>query len=135
MTKEEILAMEAGRELDIKVAKEVFNCFLIIEGNNVGCGCPNKPHKDFSKPFYELSLMPYSTDISAAWQVAEKMVSSGYAFCFDWASGKVATVIRCIFEENFSKAESEESEWIDGKTAPEAICKAALLTRLEVGTQ
>ena len=133
MTKEEILAMEAGERLSELVAERIMKeCYhQHWEDKKWSIFC----RKCGESTFYHQHSQAYSTDISAAWKVVEKMVGGGYAFCFDWASGKIATVIRCIFEENFSKAESEESEWTEGKAAPEAICKAALLAQLEAGNR
>lgn len=108
LTREEILAMVPGRELDALVAKHV--------------KFPNHTH-----PLEEIKgwCSKYSTDVSEAWKVAEQY--------------PIATVERVeIFVGNI---EVKAALWegfdyrdpieVTAKTAPEAICKAALLAVLE----
>lgn len=109
MTKEEILAMVAGRELDKIVGEEVF-------GFEVKDFWPDEPKPSnysyhmrvpCTDPKYKEAweLMPhYSTDISAARQVADKMFELGH-------------------DMNMLHLSSE--------FYPEAICRAALLIRLD----
>jgi hypothetical protein len=103
MTKEEILAMEAGRELNYLVAKHIFNM----------------DNTDY---------IPYSENISAAWEVVEKIGQNKFKVEILRSSDgkyfatckKVGSVSDKLFEV-YAKAD----------TAPEAICKAALLAVME----
>jgi len=159
MTKEEILTMEAGGELDALVGSLLFEyeiewhwCWREPE-----CGCweeVESVHNDEGKwvnelieshkgwgedkvkklPCYSITnedtegrtykfwnpVEFYSTDISAAWQVMEKM---GTSFIIRWDK------VEGIWVTTF--AWSIENE-VKAKTAPEAICKAALLAKLEI---
>ncbi|MBA7499340.1 hypothetical protein ES704_02080 [subsurface metagenome] len=96
MTKEEILAMKAGRELDVLVSAKVME------------------HR------MEHRIEKYSTDISAAWLVVEKLSN----LIFD---------LRKVYQ-NTDWCASFEGNVAEGKKAPEAICKAALLAKLEAVT-
>lgn len=134
MTREEILAMKPGRELDALVAKNVMGWkysqvspdtkkfYCLISGNNKGwwkapdwkgwgcASCGEEPHE-------------YSTDISAAWEVVEK--------------AKIAIIPQCGAPEDMSYcAWVEEGPFskeikVFSLTAPEAIVKAALIAYLE----
>ena len=105
MTKEEILAMKPGQELNAKVAECVMGYEIV---------------RDATFGYMERSIIdgasvwglpePYSEDMSAAELVVEKMIEIGYgdAICLD--------------------------DFADGRcTEAEAICKAALLAVLERG--
>lgn len=127
MTKEEILAMEAGRKLDKLVHEDVMKqCWhdWVAEqsdSNVTGVICS----KCRSKPIYAQGMVNYplySIDISAAWQVVEKMEELGWGFTLV-TSDRVA---RC-FPLSFNKP---SSKWVIGKKIPEAICKAALIAKL-----
>ena len=100
MTKEEILAMKAGAELDYVVSQKVMG-----QGQE-GLG-------------FRTDYNNYSTDISAAWQIVEKLIL-GYVFnlYFD-------DVGDCWVCELFGG----QQEYRGYGTAPEAICKAALLAK------
>jgi hypothetical protein len=103
MTREDILAMPAGRELDALVAEKVMGY---------------KYTSDFDR------LFKPSTDISAAWEVVEKFNTYRMQKLRDndhrLVDGKVH---QCFLGKNGNCAY--------GHTAPEAICKAALLAVLE----
>ena len=105
MTKEEILAMKPGQELNAKVAEYVMGHEVL---------------RDATMGYMERSLVdgesvwglpePYSEDISAAELVVEKMIEIGYG-------------------DAISSADCGEGRY----TEAEAICKAALLAMLERG--
>jgi len=106
MTKEEILAIEAGIRIDGLVAQNIMGGLIAIE---------NTP--------------PYSADISAAWQVVEKMRE-------EWDTVKVICDSHSDwFIELFKKVGDKWDEVIEFRShiacmsAPEAICKAALLAK------
>lgn len=145
MIKEEILAMEVGRELDVLVAREIFG--VEVEWDYSPWGINKQPPKQpFRKGEPRTVLGPmahavlnticeHSTDISAAWPVVEKMEQDGW----NWdASGRIGRnhvkpFTRFYFKPNKYDPVYPLSSivWADGKELPEAICKAALLTKLE----
>lgn len=99
MKREEILAMEPGEELDGIVSREIFAVEMIAH-------------------------VPYSSDISAAWEVVRKL-SKDYGVN--------------VFEDDGAPCECtlvrypETVAVVGGSSAPEVICKAALLAVLEEG--
>ena len=98
MTKEQILAMEAGSDLNWLICTEVFG------GKTLG------------------SVKPYSTDISAAWQMVEKMVAEYGDFVIDYDDSYNGG--------KWSASVDKLRVGVLAKTAEEAICKAALLTKI-----
>lgn len=149
MTKDEILTMEPGPELDALVAKTIFG-FLppthelplskwwtpVFENDRIKMGqvigWRNEKRKkasndEFNRSFHWRTaegepavLLTWSTDISAAWRLVEKLgKEADIQILFDnreWAC-------LVINEEGFSEG--------NGAMAPEAICKAALVLHLE----
>ena len=149
VTREEILAMEPGRELDVSVAvnvmgwqrwesKGIDKVWPVIvppmgdERHNWAAewdehGCPHwMPH--------------YSTDISAAWEVVEKMQNTpcrdGDHFCARVEGFKNAHEA-AFFHHLVGIPGDDGLEYYEarGITAPEAICKAALLAVIEEESQ
>lgn len=133
MTKEEILNMKPGREFDMLVAEKVLG-WRRIEG----------PHYDYNGPCEygdvlippdisedeAFAMMPpkgkvplgyfvterYSTNISAAWEILEKFPR--------FEIEKNGDGIWCVLmDEKWKRFVGY------GETAPEAICKAALLAK------
>lgn len=97
MKREEIAKMPAGREMDALVMEWVTK-FTVNDNFYI-------PH--------------YSTDISAAWQVVDKMKERGLGFAIHCGENWRPIAL-------FDKEESE-NDWIGAETAPLAICRAALL--------
>lgn len=136
MTKEEVLAMEAGRELDLLVAEEIFGIevewdYSPLDLNHV---LPKLPFRkgesrvaiDPSAHGVENTICKYSTDIAAVWPVVEKLSPLIVQIAhYPSRSSHTAWVIE---DRNGSFTVAE----VEAKTAPEAICKAALLAKLEV---
>ena len=121
MNKDEILAMKPDRELDALVSKMVFNikteyCHW-FEGST--------RHYDYMNDNHEI-IPHYSTDISAAWEVFEWLIAkhSDATLTFPW----------CI------AANFDGGDWCrwkvraEGESAPEVICKAALIAGLAVNS-
>ena len=113
MTRDEILAMEPGRELDALVMRIVFKA----EKKDIGDECYWVSEVNGEEVCWPRWFSP-STDIAAAWEVLEK---------FFWVQVTAnpphiwkATVIT-------SPANGSVTASAKGYTAPEAICKAALL--------
>lgn len=68
MTKEEILAMKPGRELDRLIAEKVIGVDFSKIDVDYSFGAP--------LPQYQI-CKPYSTDISAAWKMEESLIKKG----------------------------------------------------------
>lgn len=117
MTKKEILSLKAGKELNIKIAEAVMRK-RYAEDETFG------DMEIDSERVYGY-LQPYSEDILAAWQVMERMKGYNPRIEFDTHSQK--------WEAAFSIREADFTcPVVLADTAPEAICKAALLALLEV---
>jgi hypothetical protein len=103
MTREEILGMEAGPKLDGMIGE-------FITGVMVDC----------------YTTLPYSTDIKAAWEVVEKIFKEKWETNLYNSTDSVNYTWDCrLFKEDLYRVIAH------GKTAPEAICKAALLAALK----
>ena len=152
--KEEILAMEAGEELDELVATQIKGepkPDYVVE-NALDLQLAGNPAKSLGGNWLFLCeydkgdiptwySLPFSTDISVAWQVVDKMFELGYAMSL-FEEGYARSLLYLSSKShpkrwycNFRPKDSNkppENEWGDHQmTAPVAICKAALLTRLE----
>ncbi len=120
MTKEEILAMESGEDLDRLVAVEVMDLFCVYEPPYLGWA--NREY------WYDMDVIPtnvrsYSTDILSAWQVAKMMVAEYGDFVIDYDDSYNGG--------GWSASVDKLRVAALAKTAPEAICKAALLAKLK----
>jgi hypothetical protein len=117
MTRKEILNMPMGREMDALIAEKIFGYNRVYYNEKIvanlyptGAGC-----------FVEGEAHEYSTDISAAWEVVEKLHELGY-FLGLYRDG----FKKCIWEIDIG-ADIELTD----NTAPLAICRAALLAVME----
>jgi hypothetical protein len=153
MTKEKILTMEAGEELDKLVAIEVMeepmpgftveNAFdLQLAGSPVRspkgsweCLCR---YEEGDIPTWR--PLPFSADISAAWQVVERMRSmedgdgNSLLCCLGiYSDHDLVWDITWSFSElsNRNDGHKEHRLPISYDDLPEAICKAALLVKLK----
>jgi hypothetical protein len=113
MTREEILNMQAGKKLDRLIAIHIMHLeidSIIWETDN--------------GEIIKQSIPNYSTDIKAAWEVVEFIGE---------AIGGVTIFNACDVEWTWCCEIFNGKEKIleGGKTAPEAICKAALLAVME----
>lgn len=109
MNREQIENMPAGRKMDNLIAEHVFRLekpaypnddkFIYMEG---------------SLGYYRFAS-PYSTDISAAWQVVEKMRE------------KSGVVLSDFLNNDWSCHFVDAGKEIVAETLPLAICRAALL--------
>lgn len=120
MNKEKIENMKAGREMDALVWQALNDHTLnVLTCRHVdGDIQPNAGY-----PIGHISPPPYSTDISAAWLVVEKMHDSG------WAS----SIENDIHQYNcdFSNVEGIHAMVrMYGYTAMLAICRAAIMAKL-----
>lgn len=112
LTREAVLAMPAGSELDCWVDHLVMG------------GLP---------PHFEVLRRPYSTDIAAAWRAVEAMrkqgvflsvhaAEAGYR-CEAWTPGE---------DETAPRRRADGWEDCDADAAPLAICRCALLAALRL---
>ena len=124
------IEIPVGRSLDAEVAAKVFGCTVEwFRGDEPCCGCPDRPHMDFTDYDRRISSDPnnichYSTEIAAAWEVVDKLRFSvvfhndkWYAGRFDggiWDHGPIDGDLRPDPEDGY-------------ETAPEAICRAAII--------
>ncbi len=142
MTKEEILAMEAGKELDVLVAEKVMGhpmpdfipeaaLDLYLAGSPIHydswtCVC-RYDEGDIPKWVPD----PYSTDISAAWRVVDKLTE-------EWTRENKPISIEVIYdcgsyETKIETWNEDKQDWNEPifsgscEAAPEVICKAALI--------
>lgn len=104
LTKEQILAMEPGREMDAWVAKHVRFPRHTNPIEEVKGWCKN-----------------YSTDMAAAWEIAELYPIAKVERVEIFVGNTEVTV---MLWEGFDHIDAIETT---AKTAQEAICKAALL--------
>ncbi|AIQ61843.1 hypothetical protein PSTEL_00555 [Paenibacillus stellifer] len=120
LTREEILAMEPGRLLEAKVAELVMGLDM-VEGQ-----LPHLPRyflSDYEKTIHR-DVPLYSSDISAAWEVVEHMKSKNWEFIIASEDEKIDVTF-------YWDVHRMEGAVFVG-TAPQAICKAALLAVLNL---
>lgn len=144
MTRDEILNMPAGREMDVLISDKVFGMRLEKNyglaggyywvGNGVHFG--ERPANDVEE---------YSTDIAAAWKVVEKIsemllseklsAPNGYNYLtlsqLGYKTGYAAS-FDCLFNDNWYEDITEYKFAARAETAPLAICRAALLAVMEL---
>ncbi len=120
MTREEILNMPAGREMDALIAEKVMGFTQVRLFRDVWTGCLDGQRK----------VIPhYSKDISDACEVIKEMHRNKYQY----------TLRGYFMGDEQHIATFDNQDWADknplykahGATAPLAICRAALLTTLE----
>jgi hypothetical protein len=119
MTRDEILAMEPGRELDALVAEKVMGWTVkFMDGIWGWMYRESERNRWYNVP-------RFTTDISAAWEVVEKMQSWGGCDigCFGRTGDGTWYVVETHTVNGCHKATCH--------TAPEAICNAALLASIE----
>jgi len=139
MTREEILAMKPGRELDKLVAEKVFNwrkvpgpktdydgpceSFDVLVPPTIADPFPLYPPKGVIKPWYFCEY--WSTDNTAAWGIVERFKSKGYLF-------SLKNLVGGIYEFILTDWEGKCDIYLaQGDIPTEAICKSALLAVLE----
>ena len=148
MTKEEILAMKTGRELDVLVAEKVMGhpmpdfipedaLDLYLAGSPIhydswACVCR---YDEGDTPKWVPD--PYSTDISAAWLVVGKVCNWDVDDNMLVLKGQAPDPTEPIGGENEGWWEAEINGTggkvvAEGKIAPEAICKAALIAKAQM---
>lgn len=116
MTMEELLAMEPGLKLDILVAEKIFNA-KVRDDSYADYWFEEGEPMTFSMEGFETRFKP-STDISAAWEIVEKLSPRIMVL-----NRRHADVWHCKFYGN---------GFVEAETAPHAICLAALLEVMEL---
>lgn len=131
MTKEEILAMKPGNELDDMVASEIMEW---QQGGDEGEVWLDK--EDHYTDYFVTGRAPGisdcywkpSTDISAAWQVLDELKKKWDCVLLVWDVG-----VWDIHLENYTTRKEFYLGTEAGETyekIPEAICKAALIAKI-----
>lgn len=121
ISEQQIRDMEPGRELDALVADKVM-------GWELSATQTNWMH-DHNIAAIVVNWHP-STNISAAWEVVEKMQKR---FNFFIANERGEKEIRCTFQW-YRGGVDNMLEYVIAATAPEAICKCALIAILRGGS-
>jgi len=138
MTRDEIQAMEASPELDKLVGEKIFGysiyhydkdvperCYYMLTDDK---GDPVTPYEGWHTGERKTEeeawgdCPNYSEDIGAAWEVVEKLKEK-YAVAVVSYKSSVLCKIQAPDSDSFDA---------DSKTAPEAICKAALIAEIGV---
>lgn len=120
LTRETILAMQPGRELDHIIGEKVMGAYQINNDTvyNLKWRIADALH---------LHMPPYSTDMSAAWEVVEMISDKKFnVYVTRRSDGMHFTECKKVG----SSADRLFEVFAEAPTAPEAICKAALLTTL-----
>jgi hypothetical protein len=128
MTRDEILAMKPGEELDILIAEKIFGYEVFESSDLLG----EKITKYVVRNNWPCELGLYgnfspSTNIAIAWQVVEKLKM------FSMTDG-----LALLLHNDYGKWYIAENEYGDligiakGDTAPEAIAKASLIAVMGV---
>ncbi len=148
MTRDEILSKESGPELNKLVALNVMGYQLYHYDKDIQKNCyyqlwdeQTEPFFDAKRGYYNLGecktedeaweLCPkFSESIEAAWQVLTKMKGNG----FTWMMGETDVDGYVAVELGVGLITTRNHNAV-AKTAPEAICKAALLAILDEGGQ
>jgi hypothetical protein len=138
MNREEILAMVPGRELDCIIAENVFNVKINktisrLINEHVSMSISDVYGDENLEPIQDTTvkrIKDYSTDIAAAWEVVEKF---DYNYLWRWDGvTRYAMPNGMKWECKFTEKGATSDNMGYGLTAPEAICKAALLAVMEV---
>lgn len=128
MTKEEILAMKAGTELDALVAEQILGWHKVMRDEPLG-DCTYK-WKDKSGTFQSCQcfFQPFS-DISDTWQVVDELINKKEKITeVQYKAPPIFSLVMGSYPAPWCLASFAGCQ-AGGDTAPEAICKAALLTK------
>jgi hypothetical protein len=113
--------LEPGRELDALIAEKVMGC----DPDGDQCRCKDRDHSDLLQDDgHSPTLKEYSTDISAAWEVVEKLGDYFDIHRQEGCESEVTFARRCNDVDDFPG----DDLWVTGyaETVPHAICLAAL---------
>ena len=126
MTRNEILNMPAGREMDALVAEKVMGW---SRGTYHSDGVDYLRDPEGTS---HLNVPQYSTDIAAAWQVVEK-IRTKYPVIRISTGDLMGKYWQCHMADAWREVSHEDdSDWFaNAPTAPLAICRAALLAVMD----
>jgi hypothetical protein len=132
MTRDDVLAMQPGRELDALVAEKVMGWAELWTDSKNYMAYPPCEQKFTIGEAERHPVWPYSTDIAAAWEVVEKIKHMNlYIATHVPADGRITCIVDDDINGELTCDEVKEYQVV-ADTAPEAICKAALLAVMEV---
>jgi hypothetical protein len=117
LTREEIENKPAGRELDMLIA--------LIDGwklDDLTAVSPSGSRNDRTRHGDDHWLEYYSTDMSAVWNVAEKI------FCGQGGFGITVYSGRCAF--SWAPNNGDIYEFVEAETAPLVISRALLISEM-----
>lgn len=128
MTKDEALALEAGRVLDLAIAEKVFGLYVTSRPKaDVFFYQRDNKNFDESKVVYESEVPHYSTDIAAAWTVVEKMHECDFTTQRMHRTGGKSSTTKGGWRVGLSDNEmGPDTAWCIADTLPLAICRCAL---------
>ena len=119
MTRDETMALEAGRELDALIENKVM-------GNAhdwANCRWCQDPGRDSWNPH----IPRYSKDIAAVWHVVEKIAVEPLAFHLETTNMPGGPIYWALFWGDNLNTGGIDEYAAEASTAPLAICRAALL--------
>lgn len=122
LTREQIKKMEAGREMDQLIYDQIFRKAYF-------------EHYTHMVPdgFDFLNIPNYSTDISSAWDVVEKLIEDNFDLEGVEKMHRLEYrkwVCEFGYGKNYQHQDTGWKAFATADTAPLAICRAALLTTL-----
>lgn len=128
MTKEEILNMKPGRELDALIATKIFGWYFKKMPTGKMLLPPDNDERKYFAAVWDENGIPgylpeYSTDISAAWEVVEKLNEKFEVSILLDING-FANIYLFLPQNLFYDAEFEVENYT---SLPEAVCKVALM--------
>lgn len=139
MTREEILNMPAGREMDVLIAEKVMQLDHYehrweADGECEKCKCVTDFHSgriylNYKKIDYRdcTNPDPYSTDISAAWEVVDEIKDKWGMVNLEYSHDKELDPPDADKWSVYFDIDFDDSFMAFADTAPLAICRAALL--------
>lgn len=129
MKRDEILNMPAGREMDVLIAEHVMGWVWFSFGSASVLRHPEKfiygVIIDGKERRYYDGLPRYSENMGDAWEVVERLRELYYRIFLSYARNIVTITLD---HDNYQK---DMDFWIEAETAPLAICRAALLVKIE----
>lgn len=127
MESEDIINLQAGRELDALVAEKIMEWYKIRLMNSQG----KADYRGFPQGIYSITkVRRYSTDLKNAWEVVEKMHE------LDWKCTHTFFSPSARMIGHHAEYWKGSGGWMKSKSAtaetfPLAVCKAALLALFE----
>lgn len=123
------------QELDASIAENIFGCKVIRQlsrtsGKLAWAECPDGLHQDPDDQNVNDAVKNYSSDISAAWEIVEHLQKQKKLM----AISQVYHALKEPYYEYLAKVEWTDQrlgyqyEFVTSRSAPHAICLAALKT-------